>query len=159
MSEMISILSVEEKLSKNNKKFYAVSTDKGKMSAWDSIVADYLKANIGKVCEIEMEVKGTFKNITKFIKATDQKANTVNTSAPDRMAERLKIDAGNTLRLAVEMLNACTDLKFAEKKAAIDGLAEKLTETFIKVESKLTEPTEKEKIDIAKGGEKSPAKA
>lgn len=65
-----SIYEIEEKIIKTGPNegntFWSVKTDKGLMSIFDSGVAEKIKKEIGKVCDIVVETKGQYTNITAF---------------------------------------------------------------------------------------------
>ena len=51
------IKTIEKKIAKNNKAYWLVETDQGKMSIWDGALAsDVEKFCKGKRCEVETEV-------------------------------------------------------------------------------------------------------
>lgn len=62
----LSIYEVDQTESQNGKTYWKVKTNKGFYSVWDEDVAQDLQDNQGTICDLEIEIKGKYKNITAF---------------------------------------------------------------------------------------------
>ena len=60
MKELISIRTVEDKTSQNGKQYTRLNNE---YNIFEAIVADQMKANVGKTFEYDVHVKGNYKNI------------------------------------------------------------------------------------------------
>ena len=67
METTITINAIQEKVSTAGKPYYLITTDKGIISCWDAVMANVLKASMGKVVNAEIAEKGQFKNIKKIL--------------------------------------------------------------------------------------------
>ena len=61
--EKYKIISIEEKTSSKGARYLLVEFEDKKASSWDEKHHDILKANVGKVIELEIQAKGDFNNI------------------------------------------------------------------------------------------------
>lgn len=67
MKKNLSIFEVEETMNRDRTKTYwKVKTNQGIYSVWEEDVAGDLRDSLGRVCEVEVEIKGIYKNITAF---------------------------------------------------------------------------------------------
>lgn len=66
MKQNVLIKSIEEKTSKNGRKYHSVETDKGKLTCFEASVTLELMSHKLKQVEIEIEERNGFKNITKW---------------------------------------------------------------------------------------------
>ena len=69
MRKNISVYEIEEKKSKSGKTFWIAKTSDGNMSVWDKTIAENLKGELGKICDVEVEVSGEYKNIKELLGA------------------------------------------------------------------------------------------
>ena len=76
--EKYKIISIEEKTSSKGAHYLLVDLGTKKASSWDEKHHDILKANVGKVIELEIQAKGDFNNII----AIGQVENTITSDSP-----------------------------------------------------------------------------
>ena len=63
MKKIITIRTVEEKVSSNNSKYLSIEAADGRYSCWEEVLFETLKANINLPLEVEIFQKGKYENI------------------------------------------------------------------------------------------------
>ena len=93
--EIVEIVAIDEKTSKQGRKYFNVETDKGNFSCFEFDVITELKKHFGKKVQVEIAKNDRgFSNIRKFISAVNTEK--VGTPASKEVAREQYIDAKST---------------------------------------------------------------
>lgn len=132
MKTQVSIFEVAEKHGNSGKTYWLAKTNLGKVGIWNKALYDNLIATnaIGKLCEIEMEENGQYKNMNAFYSVIGNA-----TEKPEFTKNQESKDASMMTSYAKDLVVAAINRVSSDEEVTIDEI-DKMMEVAAKSISK-----------------------